>query len=32
MTVKRLWTAPWRPFALLVIVCWAVALATCFGG
>jgi len=31
MNVKLI-RASWRPFALLIVLCWVVALATCFGG
>jgi hypothetical protein len=29
--VKRT-RAPWRPVAVLIVLCWAIALATCLGG
>jgi hypothetical protein len=32
MTAVKLTRAPWRPLALLVLLCWVVALATCLSG
>ena len=29
--VKRT-RAAWRPFVALIVLCWAIALATCLGG
>jgi len=29
IAVKRMWAAPWRPWAVLVLLCWLIALTTC---
>jgi hypothetical protein len=31
MAAAKRTRAPWRPFALLIALCWAIALATCLG-
>jgi hypothetical protein len=31
LAVKSNFAAPGRPFALLIVLCWVIALATCLG-